>query len=137
REGVVVAFSADDDLGALDALHAPNDLVDLTRVDEHAAHLGDLVGAAAPAQHARRRAAAPARLVGDHREIARAEADHRIRAVVDRRHELADLAVGQRLAPGRMAPPAGRIPGQGDAPRLRAPVRETPHLWRAHAPAGA
>src|SRR2546430_10463646 len=73
------------------ALHARDDLVGLTGVDEHAAHLGDLVGAPAPAEHARGGAAARARLVGDDREVPGAEADHRVRAIVDGGHQLADL----------------------------------------------
>ena len=73
-------------------------LVGLARVDEHTADLGDLVGAAAPAQHPGRGTSARAGRVVDDREIAGGEADHRVRVVVHGRHDLADLPGGQRLA---------------------------------------
>src|SRR5436190_19759856 len=83
RERVAVAFAADHDLIPGHAPHARDDLVGLPRVDGHAAHLGDLVGAPAPAEHARGGAAARARLVGDDRAVPGAEAYHRVRAFVD------------------------------------------------------
>src|SRR5712691_10822448 len=52
RERVFVTLAPDDDLEALYAVRARRHFVGLARVDEHAAHLRHLVGAAAPAQHA-------------------------------------------------------------------------------------
>src|SRR5262245_21862329 len=101
RQRILMSFASNDDLVAHDTGNACRHLVDLTRVDEHAAYLRDLVGAPSPSQHARGRAPARAALVGEHGEIAGAEPDHRVGPVVDGRHELPDLADGKRLtAPG-------------------------------------
>src|SRR5437867_2324292 len=93
-----MALAADDHLILRDPRRAGDDLVGLTGVDEHPADLGDLVGAPAPAEHPRRGAAARTARVVDDRQVAGAEADHRVRRVVHGRHQLADLAVRQRLA---------------------------------------
>src|SRR2546427_233755 len=74
---VLMALASDDDLILRDPRRAGDDLVGLARVDEHAADLGDLVGAPAPAEHPRRRAPTRTARVVDDREIAGAEADHR------------------------------------------------------------
>src|SRR6267378_3210516 len=133
REGVVVALAADDDLVPAHALDARDDLVGLAGMDEHAAHLGDLVGTAAPAQHACGAAAALARLVGDDRQIPGAEANHRVGAIVDRGHQLADLAVGQRLAGGGIAHLGDRLLDEVHAARLRALVGDDAEVGGAEA----
>src|SRR5262249_17984553 len=92
-ERVLVALATHHDLVALDPANLPHHLIGLPRVDEHAAHLRHLVGAAAPPEHPRGRAAARTPFVGHDGEIAGAEADHRIRAVVDGRDQLANLSV--------------------------------------------
>src|SRR5437879_4818054 len=94
-QGVLVSLPPDHGLAAGHAARARRDLVALPGVDEHPTHLRHLVGAAAPAEHARRRPPARARLVGDDRQVAGAEAEHRVREIVDGGHELADLPVGQ------------------------------------------
>ena len=62
-----------------------------------------------------------------------AEADHRVRAIVDGGHQLADLAVGQRLAGGRIAHLRDRVLDQVHAARLGALVGEHAEIRGAEA----
>src|SRR5262245_18399667 len=88
RPRILMSFAPNDDLVPHDTGHARRHLIGLTRVDEHAAYLRNLVGAPTPSQHARGRASARAPLVGEHGEISGAEPDHRVGPVVDGRHDL-------------------------------------------------
>src|SRR5262245_15284704 len=122
REDVVVALAGDDGLRAAHARDAGCRLVHLARVDEHAAHLGHLVHAAAPPEHAGRGPAAGARARVDDREVAGGEADHRVALVPDGGHDLAELPVGQRPPALRIAHLQDRVVGEVHAGAFRALV---------------
>src|SRR6266508_1146690 len=93
REHIVVAIARHHGLRARGAAALGHGLVHLARVDEHAPHLGHLVDAPSPAEHARRRPSAGTWARVHHREVAGAEAQPRVALVAHRGHDLAQLAV--------------------------------------------
>jgi hypothetical protein len=98
RHPVVGALAAHDQPRLPHLGMAARDLGHLRRMDEHAAHLGRLVGAAEPAADALVGAAGRAAPGQHRRKIAGAEADQRVIRVERRHDHLADLAVGDRIA---------------------------------------
>src|SRR5262249_34121745 len=91
-ERVLVAIATDHRLRPRHAGHPPGHLVDLAGMNEHATNLGDLVSAPAPSQHPGAGATTRTRRLGEDAEVAGAEPDHRVGAVVDGTHDLPDLA---------------------------------------------
>src|SRR5207237_8203834 len=85
------------------------------------------------AEHPSGRTAARARRVVDDREIAGAEADHGIRVVVHRRHDLADGAVRYRLTGLLVAHLHDRVLDEVHAGLLRALVGDHPEVGGAEA----
>src|SRR5690606_21070719 len=88
----------DDEAGAGHFREATDDLVHLPGLHEHAAHLRRLVGPTEPAADAHVGAPAGRNAGQDRGKVARAESDQGIDRVEAGDDDLADLAVGDRLA---------------------------------------
>ena len=103
-EGVLAVHAVEhDEVERLDALDGQQHLLDGRGEHVDAADDEHVVGAAHDLAHARDGTPAGALLVGERAEVARAVAQHRRALARDGRvHELADLAVGDRLAGGRV-----------------------------------
>ena len=101
RHRVGLGLAGHDKPQALELGMAPPDLGHLLRAHEHALDLRGLIGAAHPALDAQVGAPARARAGQRRREVAEREADLRVMRIEVRDHDLADIALGDRVAGAR------------------------------------
>src|SRR2546425_12270308 len=104
-------LACDDHLPAPDLGKTREDLVDLTWMHEHAAHLYRVADAADDTHDPLAAPTAPARLVREQREVPGAEAHDRVGALVHRGDDLADDARRQRLTCSRVDDLDDRVRG--------------------------
>src|SRR5829696_9703132 len=98
RHRVGFGLAGHDKPQALELGMAPPDLGHLLGAYEHALDLRGLIGAAHPALDAQVGAPARARAGERRREVAEREADLRVMRIEVRDHDLADIALGDRVA---------------------------------------